>query len=106
MPRLFGLLCLVAIGLLAGPASAKEKAPGPEAVEFFEKKVRPILVEQCHSCHSRAAKKKRGSLYLDSRADLLKGGDTSPAVVPGDAEKSLLIRAVSYKEMLRMPPRS
>jgi cytochrome c553 len=89
--------------LSAGPAGrAAEFAPAD--VEFFEKKVRPILAENCHGCHS--GRKRRGNLLLDSRASLLRGGDTGPAVVPGSPEKSLLVQAISYKEHLRMPPRS
>src|SRR5262245_36042686 len=91
--------------LLLNPmtASAADR-PEPAASEFFEKKSRPLLVEQCSSCHS--GKKKRGNLLLDGRENLLKGGDTGPAIVPGDPRRSLLIQAVAYKDRLRMPPRS
>jgi cytochrome c553 len=76
-------------------------------VEFFEKKVRPVLVEHCYSCHSAGAKKLRGGLHADSRAALLKGGDTGPALVPGAPEKSRLIAAIRYKDVdLQMPPRA
>jgi hypothetical protein len=86
-------------------------APGgaaaePADIEFFEKKVRPLLVERCHGCHSTQAKKQRGGLHLDSRASILQGGDSGPALVPGRPEQSLLIRAVRYeKDGLHMPPR-
>ena len=76
-----------------------------EGVEFFEKKIRPLLVEQCAKCHSSEAAKIKGGLLLDSREAILKGGDTGAAVIPGDAEKSLLIQAVSYTDKdLKMPP--
>jgi cytochrome c553 len=79
--------------------------PTPEGVEFFEKKIRPLLVENCHECHS-TAHKMRGKLLLDSRAGLLKGGETGPVVVPGDIEKSLILKAVRYDDPdLKMPPR-
>ncbi len=52
-------------------------------VEFFEKNVRPVLVEQCFDCHSAAASKTKGGLQVDSRAKLLAGGDTGPAISPG-----------------------
>src|SRR5262245_31959742 len=85
-------------------------ADAPERVEFFEKKIRPVLVEHCYQCHSPEAqknKKLRGGLLLDTRAGLLKGGDTGPALVPGEPDRSLLIKAVGYKDdVLRMPPRS
>ncbi|MGL4552850.1 MAG: DUF1549 domain-containing protein, partial [Gemmataceae bacterium] len=83
--------------LLLLPADARD--------EFFEKKVRPALVTHCLPCHD--AKKQRGGLRLDSRAALLKGGDTGPAVVPGDAAKSRLVTAIGYKDVdLLMPPRA
>jgi hypothetical protein len=72
--------------------------------DSFEEKVRPLLVERCFPCHSRATKQK-GGLLLDSRQSILKGGDSGPAVVPGDPEKSLLIRAVRYNDELKMPPK-
>ncbi len=82
------------------------EAPDPAGVEFFEKKVRPIFVENCYKCHSREAEKIKGSLLLDTRENLLKGGDTGPAIVPGEPDKSLLIKAVRYTdEELQMPPR-
>src|SRR5437764_14566120 len=80
------------------------RAQTPADLEFFESKVRPLLVRGCHECHSTGAKKLKGKLLLDSRAGLLKGGISGPAVVPGDADKSLLIQAVRYvREDLQMP---
>lgn len=73
--------------------------------EFFEKKIRPVLVEHCYRCHSSRAPKLKGGLSLESRANVLKGGDTGPALVPGKPEQSLLLKAVRYtEEGLRMPP--
>src|SRR5262245_35402153 len=62
--------------------------------EFFEQRIRPLLVEQCYKCHSAEAEKIKGGLRLDSRDALLKGGDTGPAIIPGDPDRSLLIKAV------------
>jgi hypothetical protein len=77
----------------------------PEGVEFFEKKIRPVLVEQCFKCHTGA--KPKGKLRLDSRAGLLQGGDTGPAIVPGQPDKSLLLTAIRYtSDDLRMPQKS
>src|SRR2546429_5985076 len=77
-----------------------------DGTEFFEKKIRPLLVENCYKCHSHESEKLKGSLFLDSRDGLLKGGETGPAIVPGDPEKSLLIKAVRYTDKdLRMPPK-
>ncbi|MBM3994292.1 MAG: DUF1553 domain-containing protein [Planctomycetes bacterium] len=73
-------------------------------IEFFEKRIRPVLVEHCYECHATTSKKVRGGLLLDSRDALRKGGESGPAVVPGDPEKSLLIRAVRYTDPdMKMP---
>src|SRR5215213_1934743 len=90
----FGCALLAAIALVPEPVLASEKPADAAVIEHFEKKVRPLLVQQCQKCHS-AGKKLRGKLSLDSRAGLLKGGETGPAVVPGAPEKSLLIKAIS-----------
>ena len=71
---------------------------------YFERHIRPLLIENCYTCHSRD-KKQKGSLVLDSRAGWVKGGDQGPVVVPGDPDASLLIRAVRYTNPdLQMPP--
>ena len=73
--------------------------------EYFEKRIRPILAENCYECHSAQAKKLKGKLRLDSRADILRGGETGPALLPGDPDKSLLINALKYGDKdLQMPP--
>ena len=85
---------------------AESSRPDREAADFFEKKVRPMLAARCHTCHSAAANKSSGGLRLDSRQALLKGGDSGPAVVPGDPDRSLLIRAIRRSDGKRqMPPR-
>ncbi len=77
-----------------------------EDVEFFEKKIRPLLTGHCYNCHSAGAKKIKGGLRLDTRAALLKGGDSGPALVPGKPGESLLIKAVrSADPDLQMPPK-
>ncbi len=76
------------------------------ALNFFEEKIRPLLVERCYECHSATAKKLKGGLRLDTRDGVLRGGDTGPAIVPGEPEKSLLIKAVRYTDKdLQMPPK-
>ena len=78
----------------------------PEGAEFFEKRIAPILKENCFKCHSHSADKIKGGLVLDSADGAFTGGDTGPAVVPGDLGKSLLITAISYKDDdLQMPPK-
>ena len=97
------IACMGAVVVGAQEAPAPAAAPDARAVEFFETRIRPLLAEQCYSCHGKQNRK--GGLRLDSAAALLKGGDTGPAVVPGSAEKSLLIHAVSYtRDHLKMPP--
>ncbi|MBT4867215.1 MAG: DUF1549 domain-containing protein [Planctomycetaceae bacterium] len=76
-------------------------------LEFFEKRIRPVLVGQCYSCHSQAAakvKKLKGGLFLDSREGLLKGGDSGPAIEPGKPDDSLLLSAMRYDDF-EMPPK-
>ncbi|MEQ1853073.1 MAG: c-type cytochrome domain-containing protein, partial [Chthoniobacteraceae bacterium] len=85
--------------------SLAARAIGADGDAFFREKVRPILADQCFKCHSHEANKIKGGLVLDSRDGLLAGGDSGPSAVPGDPEKSLLIKAVRYEdEDLRMPP--
>ncbi len=97
---------VVALTLTASALAAVPPFPA-EDLEFFEKRIRPLLAERCYECHSSDAKKLKGSLLLDSRAAVLKGGDTRPAIVPGQPDKSLLIEAVRYgNQDLQMPPKS
>ncbi len=104
---LSGLLLLV-VSDAAVIARAQEKsAPEDrEGLDFFEKKIRPVLVERCYECHSKQAKKLRGGLYLDSRAGMLEGGNSGPVIVPGDPDQSQLIKAIRYTDQeLKMPPK-
>jgi hypothetical protein len=78
----------------------------PAQTQFFESKIRPVLVNNCYKCHSQQSEKVKGGLLLDTKDGLLKGGTTGPAVVPGDPEKSLLIKAIRYTDPdLQMPPK-
>ncbi len=87
--------------------TAKADAPNtPEQVAFFESKIRPALVAKCYKCHAATAEKIKGGLVLDTRAGIRKGGDTGPAVVPGDLKESLLIQAIRHTDdALKMPPK-
>ena len=80
------------------------RAADPTGLQLFEQKIRPVLAEHCYSCHSSEAKKVRGGLRVDSRAALLKGGDTGPALVPGKPKESLLLQALRH-DGLAMPPK-
>jgi cytochrome c553 len=93
-------------GVLATGASVRAAELAKAQVEFFENKIRPILAETCYKCHNAAEGKTKGGLTLDTRDATLKGGDSGPAVVPGNPDKSLLIKAISYKDPdLQMPPK-
>lgn len=84
---------------------AMETPADPEGITFFEAKIRPVLADKCYECHS-AAKKVKANLHLDSRAGVLAGGESGPSIIPGQPEKSLLIKAISYHdEDLEMPPK-
>jgi hypothetical protein len=97
--------------LVVGVASITTFAAAPgqptaEQNQFFENKVRPVLVNNCYKCHSSQAEKLKGGLSLEFKESILKGGEHGPAIVPGDPEKSLLIKAVRYTDPdLQMPPR-
>jgi hypothetical protein len=85
---------------------AQDNAPDAGALEFFERRVRPILSDNCFSCHSAQSKSLKGGLRLDGRDTMIKGGDTGPAIEPGAPDKSLLIKAIGYKNVdLQMPPK-
>src|SRR5437588_565124 len=77
-------------------------------LDFFEKKIRPVLVESCYECHSADAKKLKGGLYLDTADGLLKGGDSGPAIVPRNPAKSLLLISMRHEDKdpdMAMPPK-
>ena len=112
---LASIFCLVStqVSLQAGDdvpgnstaEAAPEPAPEPtsEQIEFFEKHVRPVLVAKCFSCHG--PNQQKGGLRLDSRAALLAGGDSGPAIMLGDdAAESLLVDAVNHGDIVQMPP--
>jgi hypothetical protein len=104
-----GIVCACALTTSAADAPTPAAAT-PERLEFFEQKIRPVLVEACYKCHgpeAAEAGKLKGGLRLDSREALLKGGESGkPSVVPGNAEGSLLIRALRHTDPdLQMPPK-
>src|SRR4051812_36253173 len=79
-------------------------ADDPAATAFFESKIRPVLVKNCYECHSIESGKSKGGLQLDSKQGIRTGGDTGPAVVPGDPGKSLLLSAIRHTDPdLEMP---
>ena len=82
--------------------------PGSEAANLahFEKKIRPVLVARCYSCHSLDSKELHGGLALDTREGIRRGGDSGPAIVPGQVNASLLMAAIRHERGLEMPPDS
>ena len=96
------LLSLILLPVLAAAVVADE--PDAAGIEFFEKKIRPLFVQHCYECHSES-KKVKGGLQLDSRSGWTKGGDSGPAIVPGNLDESLLIEAVRYDGDFQMPPK-
>lgn len=95
MIRVFASLGVLVSASLAMP---------PEQLEFFEKKVRPVLAEQCYKCHG--AEKQKADLRLDSREAILKGADTGPVLVPGNPEKSSLIKSIRHEGDAPMPEKA
>lgn len=102
---LWSLVCTSVVPWQEAKAQTQPKAPEArqqEHEEFFESKVRPLLVERCQKCHGITMAK--GGLRLDSRAALLRGGESGPALVPGNPQGSLLLQAVRHENGLEMPP--
>ena len=94
-------LLVASAGIRLSAQADKTPVPTAAQVEFFEANIRPVLIDTCGECHTDDEK---GDLRTDSRAALLKGGETGPAIVPGDPEKSLLIHAIRRDEGFpRMP---
>jgi Protein of unknown function (DUF1553)/Protein of unknown function (DUF1549)/Planctomycete cytochrome C len=97
---LFGSACCLLL-----PAAMPVWAEQPVAadLDFFEKKIRPVLVKHCYECHSVVGEEMEGGLMLDTRAAIRKGGENGPAVVPRAPQKSLLLDALEFKST-EMPP--
>ena len=95
------ILLRVSLAFVCGAAMA---APSPEQVEFFEKQVRPVLVDQCVKCHG--PEKQKAELRLDSLAAVLKGADTGPVAIAGQPEKSSLIKSIRHEGEMKMPEKA
>ena len=91
--------CCSVLFLVAGICSASE----PAGTEFFEARIRPVLIKHCYECHSADAKQVGGEFLLDSREGLREGGESGDAIEPGSPESSLLVSALHY-DGLEMPP--
>ncbi len=99
---LFFLVSLVLCGLSSQTIFAADEHA---EIEFFEKKIRPVLVQHCYECHAADSKAIKGSLLLDSREGWRKGGDSGPSIVLGKPNDSLLIKALRHEDGLEMPPK-
>jgi mono/diheme cytochrome c family protein len=97
------ILPLAVFALLGSAASVQPPAVSPQAAEFFESRVRPVLAEHCFTCHG--PKRQQAGLRLESRAALVKGSDSGPVLTAGDPEKSLLVQAIRYPGEIKMPPK-
>ena len=101
MKQRFLFLVLALGGLVAVGAETFS----PQQINFFERRIRPVLVKKCYECHA-VGEKVKGGLVLDSREGLIKGGSSGPAVVLGDPAASLLIRTIKgLEEDMEMPPK-
>jgi hypothetical protein len=100
--RIFTMAGITAFVLLVRAGQAAE--PARAEADFFEQKIRPVLVEHCFACHSARAPKLKGGLRLDTREGVRQGGESGPAIVPGKPDASLMLRALRYTEH-KMPPR-
>ncbi len=100
--QLIGLLALSAGNTIFAAATAQIS---PEGQQFFENKIRPILANHCLECHSIEKGKVKGGFSMDSREDVLKGGENGVALKPGDPKGSSMIKAVEWNDDLQMPPK-
>jgi hypothetical protein len=100
----WSLAIFISANRLFPPLVAGADPPDPKGIEFFEKRIRPVLVTHCYECHSQGAKAVKGNLLLDTREGIRQGGDTGAAVVPGKVAASLLIGALKY-DGFEMPPK-
>ena len=107
MTRIYTCLLLaLALGVVLPAVELRsDERPAIDAahLEFFEAKIRPVLVKHCYECHSAEAEELEGGLALDSAAAVLAGGDSGPALVPGKPKESLLLDALNYGD-IEMPP--
>ena len=95
---------VVVLGSTVAVAAPKDAAVDPKGIQFFEKSIRPVLVDQCYKCHSAKSAKVKGGFLLDTEQGLLAGGDSGPAVIPNQPAKSVLMEALRHEGGLEMPP--
>ncbi|HZL88522.1 MAG TPA: PSD1 and planctomycete cytochrome C domain-containing protein [Pirellulaceae bacterium] len=94
---------LAALAGAAAPLVAAEAVSG-QGADFFEKKIRPVLVANCYQCHSASAKELKGELRLDTKEGLRKGGESGAIIVAGKPDESLLVQSLRHENGMEMPP--
>ena len=98
------LLCVAVLCAVTQATAEDQATPSQEQLNFFESKIRPVLVEHCYECHAAESKIVQGGLRVDHRDGLLMGGDSGAAILPKQAEKSLLLKALRHED-IKMPPK-
>jgi hypothetical protein len=96
---------MLVLTILCAVSSSAAAPLEPQAARLYRERIAPILQAECYRCHSAKAEKLQAGLRLDTRAGLLAGGDSGPAVVPGNTEESALIHAIRHEDGLAMPPK-
>ena len=99
------IIASLSILFLAGVGIAAEAKFTTEQINFFENKIRPLLADNCLECHSAAKRKTKGSLSMDNREDMLRGGENGAILKLGDPDHSPMIDAVEWKGDTQMPPK-
>ncbi|MCR9197474.1 MAG: PSD1 and planctomycete cytochrome C domain-containing protein [Planctomycetaceae bacterium] len=99
----FGVASLLPAVVQADDSPTSQSAVDSARLEFFESRIRPVLIKSCYECHAADSNTVQGGLLLDSRAATRRGGDSGAAVVPGQPEESLLLSAIKY-DSFEMPP--
>jgi mono/diheme cytochrome c family protein len=96
---------LRAVGICGAMLLATTATLAAEEDRAFAESIRPLFERKCFECHSSKAEELKGNLRLETVEQVLKGGATGPAIVPGDTENSFLLRAIRYQEDdFQMPP--
>jgi hypothetical protein len=98
-----GLFLFILGNTVTLQAADDAKTIDPEKLEFFESRIRPVLIKHCYECHSAKSDEVKGSLLVDSATGLLQGGDSGPAFIAGKPDESPLIEALRY-DGIEMPP--
>ena len=98
-------ILVLVLPLLSECCFAEKVAPTRQELDFFESKIRPILIQHCYECHSKESGESEGDLFLDSAAAMMRGGSMGAVLVKGKPGESLLVRAIEYRDRdLQMPP--